>query len=131
LWDFEDIGDWWTRADPAAIATHLWLVATHGGHRIRGSGGLSVITNSGEHNRKRSFTQIHAGPLVILWTPNWDRRHAGFHSLKARGLDGPLPFASAKEFSFLLAALFSYQYILRYVRIGGSSSSIIKGYTRI
>ena len=36
LWDFEDIGDWWTRADPGGIAPVV-AIPHHRGHRL-GSG---------------------------------------------------------------------------------------------
>ena len=35
MWDFEDIGDWWTRADPARHRTDRRR-ADHGRHRLRG-----------------------------------------------------------------------------------------------
>ena len=35
MWDFEDVGDWWTRADPKGILRNRRR-ADHGGNRLRG-----------------------------------------------------------------------------------------------
>ena len=44
LWDFEDIGDWWTRADSGSIAPIVAVPTTAGtGSKV---GRASVITNS-------------------------------------------------------------------------------------
>ncbi len=53
IWDFEDIGDWWTRADASAIAPIIAVPTTAGTGSEVGRAG--VITNSVTHEKKIIF----------------------------------------------------------------------------
>ncbi len=53
VWDFEDIGDWWTRADADAIYPSVAVPTTAGtGSEV---GRASVVTNSATHEKKIIF----------------------------------------------------------------------------
>ena len=53
VWDFEDIGDWWTRADADAIHPNICIPTTAGtGSEV---GRASVLTNSVTHEKKIIF----------------------------------------------------------------------------
>ena len=73
IWDFEDIGDWWTRADPAGIAPII-AVPTTAGTRSE-VGRASVITNSETHVKKIIFhpkvlpSVVIAGPELTVGMP--------------------------------------------------------------
>lgn len=63
LWDFEDIGDWWTRADPDGIAPVIAVPTTAGtGSEV---GRASVITNSTTSEKKIIFHPKMLPVLVI------------------------------------------------------------------
>ncbi|KMK66207.1 iron-containing alcohol dehydrogenase [Puniceibacterium sp. IMCC21224] len=66
LWDFEDIGDWWTRADASAIAPIVAVPTTAGtGSEV---GRASVITNSLTHEKKIIFHPLIL-PKVVICDP--------------------------------------------------------------
>ncbi len=66
LWDFEDIGDWWTRADASAIAPIVAVPTTAGtGSEV---GRASVITNSRTHEKKIIFHPLVL-PKVVICDP--------------------------------------------------------------
>ena len=66
LWDFEDVGDWWTRADADAIAPVIAVPTTAGtGSEV---GRASVITNSETHEKKIIFHPKML-PAVVICDP--------------------------------------------------------------
>ena len=73
LWDFEDVGDWWTRANPEGIAPIVAVPTTAGtGSEV---GRASVITNSETHEKKIIFhpkvlpMQVICDPEVTVGMP--------------------------------------------------------------
>ncbi len=66
VWDFEDVGDWWTRADPDGIAPIIAVPTTAGtGSEV---GRASVITNSQTHVKKIIF-HPKVLPTVVICDP--------------------------------------------------------------
>ena len=66
LWDFEDVGDWWTRADADAIAPIVAVPTTAGtGSEV---GRASVITNSETEEKKIIFHPKFL-PSVVICDP--------------------------------------------------------------
>ncbi|WP_171167041.1 iron-containing alcohol dehydrogenase [Ruegeria sp. HKCCA0370] len=66
VWDFEDIGDWWTRADADVIAPIIAVPTTAGtGSEV---GRASVITNSETHAKKIIF-HPRVLPTVVICDP--------------------------------------------------------------
>jgi len=63
LWDFEDVGDWWTRADPAGIAPVIAVPTTAGTGSEVGRAG--VILNEETHQKKIIFHPQMMPRIVI------------------------------------------------------------------
>ena len=66
VWDFEDVGDWWTRADAAAIAPIVAVPTTAGTGSEVGRAG--VLTNSASHVKKIVF-HPRIMPAVVICDP--------------------------------------------------------------
>ena len=66
LWDFEDVGDWWTRADPQGIAPIIAVPTTAGTGSEVGRAG--VITDSAAHVKKVIFHPKML-PAVVICDP--------------------------------------------------------------
>ena len=63
LWDFEDIGDWWTRVDTAGMAPVIAVPTTSGtGSEV---GRASVITDESNHVKKIIFHPKMLPAIVI------------------------------------------------------------------
>ncbi len=66
IWDFEDIGDWWTRADPLGIAPIVAVPTTAGtGSEV---GRAAVVTNDETHDKKIIFHPLML-PRVVISDP--------------------------------------------------------------
>ncbi|NNE21579.1 MAG: iron-containing alcohol dehydrogenase [Rhizobiales bacterium] len=63
MWDFEDIGDWWTRANPDGIAPIIAVPTTAGTGSEVGRAG--VITNEETHTKKIIFHPKMMPEVVI------------------------------------------------------------------
>uniref|UniRef100_UPI0035157C31 iron-containing alcohol dehydrogenase n=1 Tax=Roseovarius sp. TaxID=1486281 RepID=UPI0035157C31 len=66
IWDFEDVGDWWTRADAEAIAPIVAVPTTAGTGSEVGRAG--VLTNSETHVKKIIF-HPKILPSVVICDP--------------------------------------------------------------
>ena len=66
VWDFEDIGDWWTRADADAIAPIIAVPTTAGTGSEVGRAG--VISNSRTHEKKIIF-HPKVLPTIVICDP--------------------------------------------------------------
>ncbi|MCV6576044.1 MAG: iron-containing alcohol dehydrogenase [Cohaesibacter sp.] len=66
IWDFEDIGDWWTRADADAIYPNIAIPTTAGTGSEVGRAG--VLTNSQSHVKKIIFHPKML-PSVVICDP--------------------------------------------------------------
>lgn len=63
VWDFEDVDDWWTRADPAGIAPVIAVPTTAGTGSEVGRAG--ILTNSVDHVKKIIFHPKMLPSVVI------------------------------------------------------------------
>jgi len=66
MWDFEDIGDWWTRADPKGILSIVAVPTTAGTGSEVGRAG--VITDETTHTKKVIFHPLMM-PKVTICDP--------------------------------------------------------------
>jgi alcohol dehydrogenase len=66
MWDFEDVGDWWTRADPKGIAPVIAVPTTSGTGSEVGRAG--VITQASTHTKKVIF-HPKMMPVVTICDP--------------------------------------------------------------
>lgn len=66
IWDFEDIGDWWTRADPDGIAPIIAVPTTAGTGSEVGRAG--VLTDTVSHTKKIIF-HPQMMPRVVICDP--------------------------------------------------------------
>ncbi len=66
LWDFEDVGDWWTRVDPDGIAPVIAVPTTAGtGSEV---GRASVVVKEDTHEKKIIFHPKML-PIVVIADP--------------------------------------------------------------
>ncbi|WEJ33064.1 iron-containing alcohol dehydrogenase [Devosia sp. SD17-2] len=63
MWDFEDVGDWWTRADPAGILPTIAVPTTAGTGSEVGRAG--VITDERSQTKKVIFHPLMMPKIVI------------------------------------------------------------------
>jgi alcohol dehydrogenase class IV len=66
VWDFEDIGDWWTRADPKVIAPIIAVPTTAGTGSEVGRAG--VLTDTSAHVKKIIF-HPKMMPAIVICDP--------------------------------------------------------------
>ena len=88
MWDFEDIGDWWTRADPKGIFPIVAVPTTAGTGSEVGRAG--VITDETTHTKKVIFHPLMM-PKVVIADPELTvgmpaLHHRGHRVRRARAL---------------------------------------------
>jgi alcohol dehydrogenase len=101
MWDFEDIGDWWMRADPAGILPIVAVPTTAGTGSEVGRAG--VITDEATHTKKVIFHPLMmpkvviADPQLTVGMPRFITIGTGFdalaHCLEAYCAPGYHPLA--------------------------------------
>jgi alcohol dehydrogenase class IV len=75
VWDFEDVGDWWTRADSDVIAPIIAVPTTAGTGSEVGRAG--VITNEATHTKKVIF-HPKLLPAIVIADPELSVGMPGF-----------------------------------------------------
>jgi len=101
VWDFEDIGDWWTRADPAGIAPIVAVPTTAGtGSEV---GRAAVLTDEATHDKRIIFHPLMlprvviSDPLLTVGLPPkltaWTGMDAFAHCIEAFSAPGFHPMA--------------------------------------
>jgi len=101
LWDYEDVGDWWTRVDPDGMAPVVAVPTTSGtGSEV---GRASVITHADTHTKKIIFhpnmlpARVVADPELTVGLPAhltaWTGIDALSHCLEAYCAPGFHPMA--------------------------------------
>ena len=101
IWDFEDVDDWWTRADPAGIAPIVAVPTTAGtGSEV---GRAAVLTNETTHEKKIIFHPLMlpkvvvSDPLLTVGLPPkltaWTGMDAFAHCIEAFSAPGFHPMA--------------------------------------
>ena len=101
IWDFEDVGDWWSRADSAAIAPVIAVPTTAGTGSEVGRAG--VLTNEATHTKKVIFhpkmlpVTVIADPELTVGMPKMITAGTGMdalaHCLEAYCAPGYHPMA--------------------------------------
>jgi alcohol dehydrogenase len=101
MWDFEDVGDWWTRADPKGILPIIAVPTTAGTGSEVGRAG--VITDETTHTKKVIFHPLMmpkvviADPELTVGMPSFITVGTGFdalaHCLEAYCAPGYHPLA--------------------------------------
>jgi alcohol dehydrogenase len=82
MWDFEDIGDWWTRADPKGILPIIAVPTTAGTGSEVGRAG--VITQEATHTKRVIFHPLMM-PKIVICDPELTVGMPSHTSLPARG----------------------------------------------
>ena len=81
LWDFEDVGDWFTRADAAGIAPIIAVPTTAGtGSEV---GRAAVIVDETSHTKKIIF-HPKMMPAIVILDPELDRKSTRLNSSHER-----------------------------------------------
>ena len=89
MWDFEDVGDWWTRADADGIAPIVAVPTTAGTGSEVGRAG--VITNEATHTKKVIF-HPKMMPAMVICDPELTVGMPPLHHRRHRhGRARPLP----------------------------------------
>ena len=123
MWDFEDIGDWWTRADPAGILPIVAVPTTAGTGSEVGRAG--VISQEATHCKKVIFHPLMLPGIVISdpelsvgLPPNltaWTGMDALAHCFEAYCAKGFHPMADGIA---LEGMALIHRYLLRAVKDG-------------